>query len=101
MRPIPILWAFAVAAALLAGGAHAQENSECLDCHEDRELTGTRNGRTVSVYVDVKRLKSAAFERRVHLLARGRCLFIAPPLVIEERDLHRGLDVVDEILGLP
>jgi len=59
MRPIPILWAFAVAATLLAGGAHAQESSECLDCHEDRSLTGTRHGRTISVYVDIKRLKSS------------------------------------------
>jgi len=35
----------------------------------------------------------------VHLLVRGRCLFVAPPLVIEEGDLNRGLDVVDEILA--
>ncbi len=50
--------------------------------------------------VDVKRLKAAALERRVHLMTRGRLLFVAPPLVIEERDLDRGLDVVDEILNL-
>ena len=50
--------------------------------------------------VDVKRLKSMAFERHVHMLARGHCLFIAPPLVIEEKDLDRGLDVVSEILSL-
>ncbi|HEY3174860.1 MAG TPA: aminotransferase class III-fold pyridoxal phosphate-dependent enzyme [Candidatus Polarisedimenticolia bacterium] len=50
--------------------------------------------------VDLGRLKSAAFERHVHLLVRGRCLFVAPPLVIEEKDLDRGLDVVDEVLGL-
>ena len=49
--------------------------------------------------VDVRRLKAAAFERRVHVLARGRCLFVAPPLVIHERDLSQGLDVVDEILS--
>jgi taurine--2-oxoglutarate transaminase len=50
--------------------------------------------------VDLPRLKSAAFERHVHLLVRGRCLFVAPPLVIEEKDLDRGLDVVEEILSL-
>ena len=59
MKPIPILWAFAVAATLLAGGAHAQKNDECLDCHDDRSLTGTRHGHTVSVFVDVKRLKGS------------------------------------------
>jgi taurine--2-oxoglutarate transaminase len=50
--------------------------------------------------VEVKRLKTAAFERKVHLLARGRCLFVAPPLVIQEQDLARGLDVIEEILSL-
>ena len=49
---------------------------------------------------DPTRLKIAALERRVHVLARGRCLFIAPPLVIQEEDLQRGLDVVEEILSL-
>jgi len=50
--------------------------------------------------VEVKRLKSAALERDVHLLARGRCLFVAPPLVISEKDLRCGLDVVGEVLSL-
>jgi len=49
--------------------------------------------------VDLAALKREAFERHVHLLVRGRCLFVAPPLVIEEGDLNRGLDVVDEILA--
>jgi taurine---2-oxoglutarate transaminase len=49
--------------------------------------------------IDVVRLKKAAFERGVHLLARGRCLFLAPPLVIGERDLEHGMDVVAKVLG--
>ncbi len=59
MRPIRIIYLLAVAAALLAGGVRAQESSECLDCHEDRELTGKRNGRTISVFVDAAKLKSS------------------------------------------
>lgn len=50
--------------------------------------------------IDVKRLKSMAFERHVNILTRGHCLFIAPPLVISEKDLDRGLDVTEEILSL-
>ncbi len=30
----------------------AQENSDCLNCHSDKSLTGTMNGKTVSVFVD-------------------------------------------------
>ena len=59
MRPIRIIYLLAVAAALLAGGVRAQESSECLDCHEDRELTGKRSGRTISVFVDAAKLKSS------------------------------------------
>lgn len=35
-----------------AGGALAQENTDCLDCHADRTITGERNGREISVFVD-------------------------------------------------
>ena len=48
--------------------------------------------------VDLAAIKRAAMERSVYLLVRGRCLFVAPPLVISEQDLSRGLDLVEEIL---
>ena len=38
-----------------AGLARAQEAEECLACHADRDLTGTRKGKTISVFVDQKR----------------------------------------------
>lgn len=33
----------------------AQENSDCLGCHNDRSLNGTKKGKTISVFVDEKR----------------------------------------------
>jgi len=50
---------YALALALLAGlagAAGAQESSDCLECHSDRTLTKQRAGRTVSLFVDDKRL---------------------------------------------
>jgi hypothetical protein len=41
---------------LSARPAVAQENSDCLACHEDRTLTGERKGRSFSVYVDERRI---------------------------------------------
>ena len=29
----------------------AQDNSDCFSCHDDKSLTGTRKGRTISVYI--------------------------------------------------
>ena len=40
----------------------AQENDDCLMCHEDKSLTGTKNGRSFSVYVDVSKLKKSVHE---------------------------------------
>jgi predicted CXXCH cytochrome family protein len=37
----------------------AQENSDCLMCHGDNTLTGTKNGKTISVFVDEKKLASS------------------------------------------
>lgn len=34
----------------------AQENSDCLGCHEDQSLTGSKKGKTFSVYVDEKKI---------------------------------------------
>jgi uncharacterized protein with PIN domain len=40
--------------------ARAQDNSDCLMCHSDKSLTGTRNGRTFSAYVDEKKFSASA-----------------------------------------
>lgn len=48
--------------------------------------------------IEVARFKKAAIERSVNLLVRGRCLFVAPPLVISENDLEYGLDLVGKVL---
>ncbi|MCG6962636.1 MAG: hypothetical protein LJE95_05135, partial [Acidobacteria bacterium] len=41
--------------------ATAQENATCLECHSDHDLTGERNGKEISVFVD-----SEVFGRSVH-----------------------------------
>src|SRR5512136_1198573 len=35
--------------------SRAQENSDCLGCHSDRSLSGTRKGKQISVFVDEKK----------------------------------------------
>jgi hypothetical protein len=40
-------------------GSAAQENADCLMCHEDVGLTTERNGKTVSVYVDARKLSGS------------------------------------------
>jgi uncharacterized protein with PIN domain len=37
----------------------AQGNDECLLCHSDNQLTGSRNGRTISVYVNEPRFSNS------------------------------------------
>lgn len=74
MKPHPSIWpVWAIAAAAVCGalapgifapaviapGAFAQEASDCLECHSDPSLTGTRNGRAISVFVDEKKLKTS------------------------------------------
>ncbi len=44
---------------LLSINVYAQENSECLMCHSDNTLTGKKNGRTFSVYVDTTKFASS------------------------------------------
>ncbi len=55
----------AVAALFLAmassGIAFSQENSDCFACHEDKSLTGERQGKSVSVFVN-----QAVFSKSVH-----------------------------------
>ena len=59
-RP-PIVRILAAVALLLVGRliGMAQESSECLACHDDKSLTGTRQGKTVSVYVDAKKFSAS------------------------------------------
>ncbi|HEU4724498.1 MAG TPA: cytochrome c3 family protein [Candidatus Eisenbacteria bacterium] len=59
MRPNHVVSVLVAAALLLGVHARAQESSECLDCHEDRDLAGTRHGKAISVYVDAAKLKSS------------------------------------------
>jgi hypothetical protein len=37
----------------------AQESADCLACHEDKTLTGTRRGRTIPVFVDRKKVTAS------------------------------------------
>jgi hypothetical protein len=37
----------------------AQENSDCFNCHSDKLLSGTREGKTIAVYIDEKGFKSS------------------------------------------
>jgi hypothetical protein len=46
---------------VFASGARAQEDADCLSCHEDKGLTGSHGGRTMSVYVS-----DAAFKSSIH-----------------------------------
>ena len=39
--------------------AFSQANDDCLACHEDRTLTGTRKGKTIPVFVDAKRFAAS------------------------------------------
>ena len=46
----------------LAGGwwsARAQERADCLACHADKTLTGKRGGKTISLYVDGKKVSAS------------------------------------------
>ncbi len=46
---------FGLALLLIPAVATSQTNDDCMGCHADKELTGERNGRTFSAYVDAKR----------------------------------------------
>ncbi len=43
-------------------------------------------------------LRAAMLRRRIHMLARGPFAYVAPPLVIAQADLDRGLDTLAECL---
>ena len=46
----------------------------------------------------VKELARAALDRGIRLATRGNYVFVAPPLCIDEADLARGLDILDDLL---
>jgi uncharacterized protein with PIN domain len=41
----------------------AQENTECLACHTDKSLTGTKKGKTISVFIDEKKFGESIHEK--------------------------------------
>ncbi len=43
-----------------AGKNFAQDNSDCLMCHEDKTAKGARNGKTISIFVDEKKFSNSA-----------------------------------------
>lgn len=62
MRPTPASWTALLALAAITAAAAPIPNSDCLDCHADKELMGTnRAGRAVSMFID-----KAAYAATVH-----------------------------------
>jgi len=53
------LWGTIAFLALAFTSSFAQENGDCLACHNDNSLTGHRKGKTISVFVDEKRFGSS------------------------------------------
>ncbi|MEW6509624.1 MAG: hypothetical protein AB1428_01555 [Bacteroidota bacterium] len=61
MRRVPAYWILVTAAVFAAPPAlvRAQENSDCLSCHGDKSLTAERRGRSVSLFVDERRVTAS------------------------------------------
>lgn len=53
------LWGTVAFLALAFTSSFAQENGDCLACHNDNSLTGHRKGKTISVFVDEKKFGSS------------------------------------------
>ena len=51
------------------------------------------------VHPSLKRLLARALESGISFAARGNLIILAPPLVIEERELGDALDALDRLLG--
>lgn len=51
--------AAALSSLLVVASARAQDNSDCLACHSDDTLTKKRAGKTISLFVDEKKLGSS------------------------------------------
>ena len=54
LRLPPELLVLLAAAAAWTTPAQAQENTDCLACHTEQSLTGSRAGKTISVFVNEK-----------------------------------------------
>ncbi len=50
---------FAIIVTLLSFSSFSQSKDDCMMCHEDKTLKGTKNGRSFSVFVDTKKLSSS------------------------------------------
>lgn len=49
----------AIIVILMSFSSFAQSKDDCMMCHEDKTLRGTKNGRSFSVFVDSKKLSSS------------------------------------------
>jgi uncharacterized protein with PIN domain len=58
-RIVGMLLTLVFACLLVPVSSQAQENTDCLGCHSDKSLTGTKKGKTVSVFVDEKRYSNS------------------------------------------
>ncbi|MCP4661931.1 MAG: hypothetical protein GY856_41540 [bacterium] len=81
-------WAFAAALLLLALPAAAQENEDCFPCHADPDMTGTRDGEEISIFVDEE-----AYSGSVH--ADLDCVFCHEDLSGAELPHADDVDRVD------
>jgi predicted CXXCH cytochrome family protein len=61
VRVLAFLFFSLLLTGLLPDHLYAQSDEDCMMCHEDREMRGTVNGRSVSVFVD-----TSLFARSVH-----------------------------------
>ncbi len=46
----------AIIVCCLSYNSFAQSNDDCLMCHDDKELQGSKNGKTISLYANPKTL---------------------------------------------
>ena len=52
-----------------------------------------------ALHPSLARFVTVARERGVSFAVRGNLIILAPPLVIEENELERALDIMDALLG--
>ncbi len=86
-------WGFMLVIAALGlfpGGVHGQEAEECLTCHEDQSLRGTRKGKAISVFVDQKR-----FAASVH----GSLSCVTCHADLEGKEMPHAEDVAPAVCG--
>ena len=71
---------------------------ECTGVVADARCLGLYGSLELAEPFDPARVRREALAHGLYLLSRGRCLYAAPPLVIEEADLDKGLDCIEEVL---